>query len=70
MLIKETQDQSGTYYRLWADLVPCDCPNDMYSLIFYSTWSNAKDPEATQVKATFLLDQDSIDNLKELLKTK
>ena len=70
MLIQETQDRGGTHYRLWADIVPCNHPQDLYNLLFYSTWSNAKQPEVPQIKAQFILDRDAVNNLRELLENK
>jgi len=66
-LIHEVKENSGSCYQLWAEIVHVENPQELRQLIFSSVWTGAKNPKEHQRKCEFLLDDRSLDNLRELL---
>ena len=69
-LIHEIQESHGSHYQLWAELIPCQQPDDHVELRFASVWTGAKDPDHEQTRARFLLSPSALTNLRQLLGTK
>lgn len=68
-LITTVPESSGAEYQLWAELTNVAVPAGHKTLVFSSIWTGAKDPKLAQTKSKFMLDTDSIANLKELLES-
>lgn len=66
-LIHETAPNTDSNYQLWADVTPVESPAGFFELKFESVWAGAKNPTAPQTRGSFLLSNDSLKNLRELL---
>jgi hypothetical protein len=68
-LITEIQEQSGSTYQLWAELINNEVPKGHKTLAFSSVWTGAKSPKEHQTKCKFMFSPESLANLKELLES-
>lgn len=66
VLVHSVEEAKGSEYRLFAELVPCNHPEDYVKLVFSSQWTGAKNPEAEQTKFECFLSPDSVKNLQQL----
>jgi len=66
-LIRDVQEDRGSNYQLWAEIIKCDSPADTVCLQFSSIWTGAKQPEAPQSKGQFFLHIDDVDSLIDML---
>jgi hypothetical protein len=66
-LIHEVNENSGSCYQIWAEIIHVENPLEHKQLIFSSVWTGAKNSKEHQRKCEFLLSPDALDNLKELL---
>ena len=54
-------------YQLYAELRSIPALKGEYELKFTTVYDNAKDPDAEQVKAQFILTEDAVNNLWDVL---
>jgi hypothetical protein len=66
-LITRIQDDRGTYYETWAELLTCVNPHGTSCLRFSSIWTGAKKTQEPQIKAEFFLDAQGRAELRDLL---
>lgn len=66
-LITQTQDERGSAYEIWAEILSCSRPQNTRCLRFSSRWTGARDPLAFQNFAELYLDDQATKNLMQLL---
>jgi hypothetical protein len=66
VLLNETVDGMGNDYTLYFDIKDSSLP-DYVDIKFYSKFSSAKDPNASQVKWQTTLPLEAIDTLSDTL---
>jgi hypothetical protein len=66
-LITQTQDERGSAYEIWGEILPCSRPQGLRCLRISSRWTGARDPMAFQNRAELYLDAQGTQNLVHLL---
>ena len=60
--------QKNAGYELYAEMRPISAlGNKEHELIFTTKWADSKNPDEEQVKAQFIIDEEAIKNLKNLV---
>jgi hypothetical protein len=71
-LLHEVKDLTGETYQLYAELVDSVLvPGvNFKQLSFYGIWLGNTNPKSQPSSTTFLLSEEALDNLKQLLESK